>query len=137
MTCFLKNFNIIWCFYFWRVLLVITKPPCFWLFDFFPLHLSLRLVPHIHSSPYWFQENWHDHKKYWRFHQIPPRPLFRRDDAMSPNTNQFPLIYITKFIFQKQKNLSLCFPWNISTNKVSVYIHSFFINSKIRLIFPF
>ena len=65
MTNVFQNYNIIRRFYFWRVwrvLLVIANPPSLWLFDF---------VPHIHLSPHSFQENWHDHKKFWRFHQIP------------------------------------------------------------------
>ena len=46
--------------YFWRVLLVMTNPL---LYDY------LTLSPDIHSSPHLFQENWHDHKKVWRFQQ--------------------------------------------------------------------
>ena len=57
MTCFLKYY-IISCFYFLRVLFVITNPPSLWLLDFSPKHTS-------------FQKNWHDHKKFWRSHQIP------------------------------------------------------------------
>ena len=50
-------------FYFWRVLLVITNPL---LYDY------SNLSPYIHLSPHSFQENWHDHKKFWRFHQMHP-----------------------------------------------------------------
>ena len=59
---FFKNSNIIWCFYFWRVLLVITNPP---LYDY------STLSPHINLSSHSFQEHWHDHKMFWRFHQTP------------------------------------------------------------------
>ena len=38
---FFKKYYIIWCFYFWRILLVI-KRGSLWLFD---------IVPHIHLSP--------------------------------------------------------------------------------------
>ena len=57
--------KLIWCFYFWRVLLVITNPP---LYDY------STLSPHIHLSLHSFQENWLDHKKLWRFHQMPSLP---------------------------------------------------------------
>ena len=60
---FLKNYSIIWCYYFWRVLLVITNPS-FWLFHFVPQYTLI-------SPPHLFQENWHDHKKIWKFHQFP------------------------------------------------------------------
>ena len=68
MTSFLKSYNIIWCFYFWRVLLLIANPP---LYDY------STLSPHISLSPYSFQRNWHDHKKFSRFYQIlsPTPPL--------------------------------------------------------------
>ena len=60
---FFLNYNIIWCFWFWRVFLVISNPP---LYDY------STLIPHIHLSPHSFLENWYDYKKFWRFHQIPP-----------------------------------------------------------------
>ena len=31
-----------------------------------------HFLPHIHLSPHSFQENWHDHKKFCRHHQILP-----------------------------------------------------------------
>ena len=55
-------------FYFWRVLLVITTPPP--LYDY----STLFSHTHIHLSLHSFQENWHDQKKFWRFHQIHPPP---------------------------------------------------------------
>ena len=36
-----------------------------------PLHDYSTFFPHIHLYPHSFQKNWHDHKKCWRFHQIP------------------------------------------------------------------
>ena len=68
MTSFLKSYNIIWCFYFWRVLLLIANPP---LYDY------STLSPHISLSPHSFQQNWHDHKTFSRFYQIlsPTPPL--------------------------------------------------------------
>ena len=50
---FLKISQIIWCFYFWRILLVITIP----LFMIIRLCLLIYTYPPIH-----FRENWHDHK---------------------------------------------------------------------------
>ena len=69
---FFLNCHIFWCFYLWRVLSVIINPP---LYDY------STLSPYIHLSPHSFQENWHDHKKFWRFHQIPPFCSWG-DDAM-------------------------------------------------------
>ena len=40
---FLKNYSIIWCYYFWRVLLVITNPPPA------PLLLIIPLCPPIYT----------------------------------------------------------------------------------------
>ena len=64
---FFKNY--INCFYFWRVLLVITNPT---LYDY------STLSPHIHLPPHSFWENWHDHKKSWGFirFQLPPPPYW-------------------------------------------------------------
>ena len=55
-----------YCMYlFWRLLLVITNPlPSLYDYSIFSHH--------IHLSHHLFQKNWHDHKKFWRFHQIPP-----------------------------------------------------------------
>ena len=63
---FFKHYII--CFYFWRVLLVITNPT---LYDY------STLSPHIHLPPHSFWENWHDHKKSWGFirFQLPPPPI--------------------------------------------------------------
>ena len=55
------------------ILKSITNPP---LYDY------LILSPHIHLSSHSFQENWHDHKKFWTLHQIPLPSLFKGDDAM-------------------------------------------------------
>ena len=63
-----KSYNIIWCFYFWRVL---------WLIANLLLYDYSTLSPHISLSPHSFQENWHDHKKFSRFYPIlspPPHP---------------------------------------------------------------
>ena len=46
LTFFFLYYNIMWCFYFWRVLLVITNPHSLWLFDFFPPYtLILPFIP--------------------------------------------------------------------------------------------
>ena len=39
-----------------------------------PLYEYSTPPPHIHLSPNLFQENWYDHKKFYRFYQI-PRPI--------------------------------------------------------------
>ena len=44
MIIFLNNYNINWCFHFWRILFVKTNPlfMSLWLFDFFPyMHLFI------------------------------------------------------------------------------------------------
>ena len=64
------------CSYFWRVLLVTTTPT---------LYGYLTLFPHIHLPP--IQENWHDHKTFWRFHQIPP--IVQGGGIMPVNSLQF------------------------------------------------
>ena len=59
--------------------------------------MIIRLCYPIHSyppppplpPPSFFQENWHDHKTFWRFHQIPPtwwcNVQGEGDDAMDAN----------------------------------------------------
>ena len=44
MTNLLKNYNIVWCFHFWRVLFVITNTlfMSLWLFDFIPLYTLIH-----------------------------------------------------------------------------------------------
>ena len=49
LKTFFRNYNIIWCFCFWGVLLVITKLRSLWLFYF---------VPPIYTN------RWHDHQKH-------------------------------------------------------------------------
>ena len=66
-----KNYNIIGCFYFWKVLLVITSLLLMIICFYPPIYLSLHSV----------QEDWDDHKKFWRFHQILSSHSSWGDDA--------------------------------------------------------
>ena len=69
------------CFYFWRALLVIT----------YPLFMIILLCPPIYLYP----RKWHDHKKFWRFYQVPPPPHFLGvDDAMETSW-----LYLSRIFF--------------------------------------
>ena len=52
-------------FLFLNSIIIDNQPLSLWLFNFVSPN---TLIPHS------FQENWHDHKIFWRFHQIPPPP---------------------------------------------------------------
>ena len=70
------------CFYFWRALLVIT----------YPLFMIILLCPPIYLYP----RKWHDHKKFWRFYQVPPPPqhFLGVDDAMETSW-----LYLSRIFF--------------------------------------
>ena len=54
--------------------------------------MIIQLCP---LSPHSFQENWYDHKKFWRCHQI--TPIVRGDDAML-STPHLAASYVTSLL---------------------------------------
>ena len=72
-----ENYNIIWCFYFWRVLLVITAPS-----PLPPPFKNIQLFSPIYTYPSIdFRKIDMTSKNYWGFIRFPPTTLFRGEEG--------------------------------------------------------
>ena len=75
-----------------------------WLFNFVSPN---TLIPHS------FQENWHDHKIFWRFHQIPPHFVCTHYFAVVLMIKKYPKL--VKF-FKKIHCGVICLPVRFNQN---------------------
>ena len=129
LTNLFKNHNIIWCFYFWRVLLVIT----------ISLFMIIQLFPPYSLIPHSFQENWHDQKAFWRYWFVFVHPLLpckvvnyhklieQCEYLFQSSTNNFTFI-IFSYSMNKQHNISMIliliywYQYNTTNNMNLAYV---------------
>ena len=92
-----QKLQIIWCFYFWGVSLVITNCLFNNLYNYLTLSPPYTLIPHS------FQEIWHDSKKFWRFPQI--SPIVRREGGGRGDVLTYCPIKLSEYLCNNNRNI--------------------------------